>query len=94
MRLEQLYPLSDGDLAKALDEYDHAEEVVWVQEEPRNMGAYGYIMLRLMNVAAHRTVKSVYRFESASPATGSHKAHQMEQQQLLNKAFAPIDQIE
>jgi 2-oxoglutarate dehydrogenase E1 component len=94
IRLEQLYPLSDGDLAKALDEYDHAEEVVWVQEEPRNMGAHGYIMLRLMNVAAHRTVKSVCRAESASPATGSYKAHQMEQQQLCNKAFAPIDQIE
>lgn len=94
MRIEQLYPLSDGDVAKALDEYDHAEEVVWTQEEPRNMGAHNHIMLKLMAVAAHRTVKSVCRAESASPATGSYKAHQMEQQQLLNKSFSPIDQIE
>jgi len=94
VRIEQLYPLSDGEVAKTLDEYDHAEEVVWVQEEPHNMGAHNHVMLKLIAVAAHRTVKSVCRAESASPATGSYKAHQMEQQQLLNKAFSPIDQIE
>ncbi len=94
VRIEQLYPLSDGDLARALDTYDQAEEVVWVQEEPRNMGAHNFISLRLLKLAAHRKLRTVTRAESASPATGSYKAHVIEQQQLLDRAFSPIDQIE
>ena len=94
VRIEQLYPLSDRDLARALDTYDHAEEVIWVQEEPANMGARNFIMPRLYKLAAHRAVRSVTRDESASPATGSHKAHVMEQASIINRAFAPLDQLE
>ncbi len=94
VRLEQLYPLRPRELAAALDQYDHADEVVWVQEEPANMGARNFIYERLMRLAAHRTVKAVTREESASPATGSYKAHVLEQRDIINKAFAPIDQLE
>jgi 2-oxoglutarate dehydrogenase E1 component len=94
VRIEQLYPLSDGDLARALDTYHQAEEIVWVQEEPRNMGAHNHLSLKLLRLAAHRKLKAVTRAESASPATGSNKAHVIEQQQLMEKAFSPIDQIE
>ncbi len=58
------------------------------------MGAYNFMSLRLLRLAAHRKVAAVCRAESASPATGSYKAHAIEQQQLLDKAFSPIDQIE
>jgi 2-oxoglutarate dehydrogenase E1 component len=93
LRLEQLYPLSDGELARALDMYASAEELVWVQEEPANMGAHRYIFVRLLQMAAHRTVRAVTRAESASPATGSSKAHAMEQEELVRRAFAPVDQL-
>ena len=93
MRVEQLYPISARDLAGALDSYAQAEEVVWVQEEPLNMGAQHFIYVRLLEVAGHRSVHVVARAESASPATGSHKAHLIEQQRIVNQAFAPVDQL-
>jgi 2-oxoglutarate dehydrogenase E1 component len=93
MRVEQLYPISARDLAGALDSYAQAEEVVWVQEEPLNMGAHHFIYVRLLEVAGHRSVHVVARAESASPATGSHKAHLLEQQHIVNQAFAPVDQL-
>ncbi|HEY2744437.1 MAG TPA: 2-oxoglutarate dehydrogenase E1 component, partial [Polyangia bacterium] len=79
MRIEQLYPISARDLAGALDTYAQAEEVVWVQEEPANMGANHFIYVRLLEVAGHRSVHVVARSESASPATGSAQAHTIEQ---------------
>src|SRR5262249_15335360 len=93
LRLEQLYPLAEAQLARALDMYAHAEELIWVQEEPANMGAHRYIFVRLLQLAAHRAVRSVTRAESASPATGSSKAHALEQEELVRRAFAPIDQL-
>jgi 2-oxoglutarate dehydrogenase E1 component len=93
LRIEQLYPLSDARLARALDVYAQAEELVWVQEEPANMGAHRYIFVRLLQLAAHRAVRAVTRAESASPATGSSKAHALEQADLVGRAFAPIDQL-
>jgi 2-oxoglutarate dehydrogenase E1 component len=93
MRLEQLYPLSDGDLKAAIERYAKASEVVWVQEEPRNMGAHGFIMERLRRAVGGRALKGVARAESGSPATGSSTAHKLEQQLLMNQAFSPLDQI-
>ena len=93
LRIEQLYPLSDTLLARALDVYAQAEELVWVQEEPANMGAHRYIIVRLLQLAAHRAVRAVTRAESASPATGSSKAHAIEQTELVQRAFAPVDQL-
>jgi 2-oxoglutarate dehydrogenase E1 component len=94
VRLEQLYPLRSAELASLLDAYDQAEEVVWVQEEPANMGARNFVMPRLFELAAHRQVAAVTREESASPATGSYKAHALEQAAIIDRAFGPIDQLE
>ncbi|HEY7954421.1 MAG TPA: 2-oxoglutarate dehydrogenase E1 component, partial [Polyangia bacterium] len=94
VRIEQLYPLSDGQLASALDAYAGAEEMLWVQEEPGNMGAHHFIVEKLLRLAAHRVVRAVTRPDSPSPATGSYKAHVLEQQKILHSAFAPIDQLE
>ncbi len=70
-----------------LDRYSSAQEVVWVQEEPANMGALFYVMPRLRRISRSRPVFSVKRSASASPATGSAKAHEVEQKTLLALAF-------
>jgi 2-oxoglutarate dehydrogenase E1 component len=87
--LDQLYPLPRTEISAALAEHPHAREIVWVQEEPANMGALFYILPRLERLAqAQRLqVRSVKRSASASPATGSAKAHELEQKTLLALAF-------
>ncbi len=85
--LEQLYPWPEAELQAALDEHPEAEEIVWVQEEPANMGAFSYVMPELRRMAGDRAVLSVKRSASASPATGSSKAHDMEEKTLIDLAF-------
>jgi 2-oxoglutarate dehydrogenase E1 component len=87
--LDQLYPLPRTEITAALAEHPNAREVVWVQEEPANMGALFYILPRLERLAAAKglQVRSVKRSASASPATGSAKAHELEQKTLLALAF-------
>jgi 2-oxoglutarate dehydrogenase E1 component len=87
VRLEQYYPLGDA-LQKALEPYREGTPVVWVQEEPRNMGAWYFLIARQAEMLAGRHPLSlVSRPESASPATGSHAAHELEQKMLLDEAF-------
>ena len=71
------------------DEHPNAREIVWVQEEPGNMGAAGYVLPRFERIAKARGLnfRSVKRSASASPATGSAKAHELEQKTLLALAF-------
>jgi 2-oxoglutarate dehydrogenase E1 component len=87
--LDQLYPLPRTEISAALAEHPHAREIVWVQEEPANMGALFYILPRLERLAQAKglQVRSVKRSASASPATGSTKAHELEQKTLLALAF-------
>jgi 2-oxoglutarate dehydrogenase E1 component len=87
VRLEQLYPLN-GELVKALAPYKDGTPLVWVQEEPRNMGGWYFIHARLRDLIGERLPLSyVARAESASPATGSHASHQLEQKMLIEAAF-------
>jgi 2-oxoglutarate dehydrogenase E1 component len=87
--LDQLYPLPKAEIAAAIDAYPNAREIVWVQEEPANMGALFYILPRLERIAQAKNlrVRSVKRSASASPATGSAKAHELEQKTLITLAF-------
>jgi 2-oxoglutarate dehydrogenase E1 component len=88
VRLEQLYPLSDA-LPLAVSRYAVGTPVVWVQEEPRNMGAWYFLNARQREIFGERhPLTQVSRAESASPATGSKGAHDLEQTMLLNQAFA------
>ena len=84
--IDQLYPWPEQEVQAALDMHPKAE-VVWVQEEPANMGALFYVMPHLRRMARDRVVVSVKRHESASPATGSAKAHDLEERALLDVAF-------
>jgi 2-oxoglutarate dehydrogenase E1 component len=92
LALEQLYPFPTTQLTQAITSYGEARELVWVQEEPKNMGAHFYVIQRLRTIFGSG-VTSVKRRASASPATGSGKAHQMEQQALLALAFASAPEI-
>ena len=85
--VEQLYPFPNTPLGEALARYPQAREVVWVQDEPKNMGAHFYVLPRLKAAFRAGGVRSVKRQASASPATGSGKAHQVEQKTLLAMAF-------
>jgi 2-oxoglutarate dehydrogenase E1 component len=75
-------------LEAALQQHPNAQDIIWVQEEPANMGALWYVVPRLRKIAKPRAVRTVKRSPSASPATGSAKAHELEQKTLLNLAFA------
>ncbi|MEZ5980213.1 MAG: 2-oxoglutarate dehydrogenase E1 component [Planctomycetota bacterium] len=91
LRLEQLYPLDPNDLAKALSPYPDRTEIVWVQEEPENMGAWPYLVTRherLQATFGDHEVRCVSRPRAAVPATGSHSAHALEQAEILDRAFA------
>jgi len=85
--LEQLYPLPEQELADAIQQHASARDIVWVQEEPANMGALFYMLPRLRHISGERAVLSVKRSASASPSTGSAKAHEVEQKTLLTLAF-------
>ncbi len=85
VRLEQLYPLDHDGLKAALEPFGDAE-LVWVQEEPRNQGAWGYISLNLPQVVGS-PVKAVTRPASASPASGLNSRHREEQAELVERAF-------
>jgi 2-oxoglutarate dehydrogenase E1 component len=85
--VEQLYPFPEAELSSAIEPHATARDIVWVQEEPANMGALFYALPRLRKIAGARPVLSVKRSASASPATGSAKAHDVEQKTLLTLAF-------
>jgi 2-oxoglutarate dehydrogenase E1 component len=88
VRLEQLYPLSEREIAAALAPYRATTPVVWVQEEPWNMGAWYFLAARLPKLlGSKRALSCVARDESASPATGSPASHKIEQARLIAEAF-------
>ena len=85
--VDQLYPWPEAELEAELDRHPEATEIVWVQEEPANMGALSFVMPRLRLIAGSRQVLSVKRSAAASPATGSAKAHDLEQGTLIDMAL-------
>ena len=93
IRLEQLYPFPADELVAAIDSLGGLEEIVWCQEEPENMGAFYFLHPRLTRLMGGTTpVRWVTRPASASPATGSAKAHVLEQKALIQEVFDPNSQ--
>jgi 2-oxoglutarate dehydrogenase E1 component len=89
LRVEQLYPLADAHMQSALDGYAEGTPIVWVQDEPENMGGWRYMRSRFgERVLGKFPMTHVSREESASPATGSPGAHRIEHQRLMDAAFA------
>jgi multifunctional 2-oxoglutarate metabolism enzyme len=87
VRVEQLYPLPGEQLRPELDRYPQAE-LVWVQEEPANQGAWPFMALNLPAELGGRGLRLVSRRASASPAVGSHSVHEHEQREVVERAFA------
>ena len=85
--LEQLYPWPEAELAAEVARHPDAREVIWVQEEPDNMGALSFVVPRLRRLFPERKVLSIKRSAAASPATGSAKAHDLEQKTLISLAL-------
>ncbi len=83
VRMEQLFPLPEKQLDGLVDKYKGAS-FIWVQEEPENMGAWGYILRKYRKVQW----ELVSRKASASPATGYNKVHVKEQEEIVKKSFA------
>lgn len=83
VRLEQIYPTPVNQLIKIMNKYSSAAEYYWVQEEPRNMGAWPYLVRKFRNI----NLRVISRHESSTPATGHSKTHLIEQEFIINKAF-------
>ena len=88
VRVEQLYPLPKADIEAAIGAYAVGTPAVWVQEEPENMGAWRFYRIHFGEKLLDRfPFSGVCRQSAASPATGSKKSHDMEQNELLSAAF-------
>ena len=91
-RVEQLYPFPNVALGEVLAGYPALREIVWVQEEPENMGAWSFVRQAVEELAGSREVFVAARPASSSPAEGSAARHHQIQQQLIARAFGPSEE--
>ncbi|MER6121587.1 multifunctional oxoglutarate decarboxylase/oxoglutarate dehydrogenase thiamine pyrophosphate-binding subunit/dihydrolipoyllysine-residue succinyltransferase subunit [Streptomyces sp. NPDC001795] len=96
IRLERLYPLPGAELQAEIRKYPNAEKYLWAQEEPANQGAWPFIALNLIDhldlavgadIPPGERLRRISRPHSSSPAVGSAKRHQAEQEQLVREVF-------
>ena len=92
VRLEQFYPFPGRELGQALSRYPQDAEITWVQEEPRNMGAWRFVREQFLDgrvegLAPNRALRYIGRRELASPAPGSHHVFAHEQEALVAEAL-------
>jgi 2-oxoglutarate decarboxylase len=93
VRIEQLYPVPDRQLASILERYPNAEDMRWVQEEPANQGAWPHMGLALPEKLPRLVgIRRISRRRMAAPAPGSSKVHEVEQNALIDAAFFSVDQ--
>ncbi|MBO9385761.1 MAG: 2-oxoglutarate dehydrogenase E1 component [Thermomicrobium sp.] len=90
VRVEELYPFPGDELAAILRQYPNARDVVWLQEEPKNMGAWTSMQPRLQPLLNGRTLRYIGRPERASPAEGFAEMHEQEQARIIAEAFAGV----
>jgi 2-oxoglutarate dehydrogenase E1 component len=88
VRIEQLYPFPKKEVQAILAKYRQAREICWVQEETRNRGGWRFMEDKLRDMLPDPAVLSYFgRAEAASPATGSYKAHEQEEQEIISHAL-------
>ena len=91
VRVEQLYPFPDYDIQQYLKSFKAAKDIVWCQEEPKNMGAWFFVSDRIQqNLAKGQNLRYAGRQASASPAAGQKKIHDAEQLQLVMQALESV----
>jgi 2-oxoglutarate dehydrogenase E1 component len=90
VRVDELYPWPGDAVAAIVDRYPNVEDVVWAQEEPKNMGAWSYVAPQLRVATGNMlTIRYVGRPERASPAEGYSDAHKAEQARIVGEALTP-----
>ncbi|HET9799853.1 MAG TPA: hypothetical protein VFP90_17780 [Gemmatimonadaceae bacterium] len=90
VRVDELYPWPGDAVAEIVDRYPNLEDVVWAQEEPKNMGAWSYVSPQLRVATGNMlTIRYVGRPERASPAEGYSKAHEEEQKRIVAEVLNP-----
>lgn len=88
VRLEQFYPFPSAKITEIVASYPNADEVVWTQEEPQNMGGWTFVEPRLRAILPDTAILNyIGRTPSASPATGSYAIHNLEQEQLVRRSL-------
>ena len=93
-RVEQLAPFPKTYLGKTLALYPNLQEIVWLQEEPKNMGAWTYINEKLREISNGLPVSYIGRPERASPAEGAADLHAAEQKRIVTAAFTDAPALE
>jgi 2-oxoglutarate dehydrogenase E1 component len=89
VRIEQLYPFPEKAVSEVLTRYHQAKDIVWVQEEPRNMGAWSFLLEHTSGLLRPGLLfRYIGRGAQASPAVGSQKIHQQEQARIIEQALA------
>jgi 2-oxoglutarate dehydrogenase E1 component len=87
VRVEELYPWPQG-IGRLVDTYPNVEEVVWAQEEPKNMGAWSYVSPRLRaDIGTILPLRYIGRPERAAPAEGYHNSHVQEQARIVSEVL-------
>lgn len=88
VRVEQLYPLNMNEIKKVLEKYTQVSQYIWVQEEPKNMGAWNYIQPKLQKLLPKgKELVYIGRQRSASPAVGSYALHKKEHGEIMDQLF-------
>jgi 2-oxoglutarate dehydrogenase E1 component len=93
IRVEELYPFPEKRLEEVIGRYTGAKEVLWVQEEPRNMGAWGFVAPYIRNMVGRGMLRYVGRREAASTAEGSGFRHLVEQTRIVDEAFSGVPEV-
>lgn len=89
IRLEQFYPFPEKDIKNILKQYKNVEEIIWIQEDPKNMGGWDFVKERLQDVKkVKQKLRYVGRPYRSSPAVGSPEIHKAEQERIINEALS------
>lgn len=92
IRIEELYPFPEQQIRSLIGKYKNLKEVIWTQEEPKNMGAWSYIAPKLQAlIPEHIKVSYTGRPEMSSPSEGNPMIHKNEQQRIIDEALTPTD---
>ena len=86
-RVEQLYPLPVNEMLGVIERYPNLQEVMWVQEEPENMGAWDFVRPVLEGLVGEKRLSVLARPRSSSPSEGSAARHARNQERLVARAF-------
>ena len=88
VRVEEIYPFPSAELGEMLARYERVEDVLWLQEEAKNMGAWSFVQPHIESLLLRQCeLRYVGRDEAASPATGSHQVHLSEQREIVDQAL-------